>query len=229
MADLPSKAALQKAWEDVQRLHKIHLAKHGVMIPEVSRYDEHQKAMWLAVMHHFEGQDVDKNFMSEVADQDMPHLSQDQQVRHLKRDGWEIQGSKAGLHRLDLSRPSSEFLNNEARKRVRMGATSFEEIKSAYGYRCATCGAQEGEPNPRYGADDVVVLQQGHQDPHKAGDTADNIIPQCQFCNRAYRDDFVFDDKGRAKAVAGMGPIKRASLPVQRKIYKWLQDHLKES
>ena len=225
MTSLPSSSDLQKAWEDLQRLHKTHLAKHGVRLPDVERYDEHQHALWLAVLRHFQDQDVDKNFMSQVAARDMPHLSPDQQVRHLKRAGWEIEGSKAGWHKLNPFRPSSEFLNTEAAKRVRLEAGSFADLKAAFGHRCATCGAQEGEPDPRYGTQ-PVALQQGHQDPRKAGDDTGNIIPQCQFCNRAYRDDFVFDDKGRVNAVASIGPVKRASLPVQRRILAWLKDHL---
>ena len=228
MTSLPSKDDLQKAWEDVQALHRVHLAKHEVKIPDVPRYDEHQHALWLAVLHHFKGEEVDKNFMSQVAARDMPDLSPDQQVRHLKREGWEIQGSKPGLHKLDPFRPSSEFLNAEAAKRARLDVGSFSDIKAAFGHRCATCGAQEGEPDPRYGAE-PVTLQQGHQDPHKAGDDMGNIIPQCQFCNRAYRDDFVFDDKGRVKALAGLGPLKRASAAVQRKAFEWLREHFRES
>ena len=225
MTSLPSKEDLQKAWEDLVRIHKTHLEKHGVKIPGVVRYHEKQKALWLAVLHHFQGEEVSKDFMSEVAERDMPHLGKDQQVRHLKRDGWKIQGSKPGHHKLDPYAPSSEFLNDDIRRRMKMGAASFDDLKAAYGHKCATCGAPEGEPNPRYGDDEKVVLQQGHQDPHKAGDIAENIIPQCQFCNRAYRDDFVFDDKGRVKAVANIRPVRGASRQVKRHIFEWLKNY----
>ena len=30
-----------------------------------------------------------------------------------------------------------------------------------------------------------------------------------QFCNRAYRRDFTFDEKGRTRAVADIGPAQR--------------------
>ena len=144
MASLPSKSKLQAAWEDLKRIHKAHLDQYGVEIPPAGRYEEHQHALWLAVLHHFRGEDVDKNFMSEVAARDMPHLSPDQQVRHLKRKGWEIRGSKPGLHKLDPRMPSSEFLTAERRKAARLAAGSFEDVKAAFGNRCATCGAKEG-------------------------------------------------------------------------------------
>ena len=58
---------------------------------------------------------------------------------------------------------------------MRLKATSSSEIKSIFGGRCATCGAYEGEPDPRYGGENVK-LQQGHKDPCAAGDDYHNII-----------------------------------------------------
>lgn len=43
------------------------------------------------------------------------------------------------------------------------------------------------------------------------------------ICNRSYRGDFVFDDKGRVYAVADTTPVKRASEEVQRKILDYLK------
>lgn len=82
-------------------------------------------------------------------------------------------------------------------------------------------GANEGEPDPRYGSGSVK-LQRGHKDPERPADDPTNIIPQCGACNRAYRDDFVFDDRGRVTAVAAVRPVKRASVAVRRKIRDFL-------
>ena len=79
--------------------------------------------------------------------------------------------------------------------------------------------------SPRYG-EDIVQLQQGHKDPSKSAADKDNIIPQCQFCNQAYRGDFTFDDKDRVRAVADVGPVQRATEEVQRKIFKWQKNYL---
>ena len=59
--------------------------------------------------------------------------------------------------------------------------------------------------------------------PNKPDDIS-NIIPQCPFCNQAYKDDYVFDEKGRVKSVASIGPIKRAGRAVQKMIYEHLKD-----
>ena len=100
-----------------------------------------------------------------------------------------------GSHALNPYKVSPEFETDKRRRQGTLSAKNFDELKEVFGNQCATCGAKEGETNPRYG-DDIVELQRGHKDPDKPM-TLDNIIPQCQFCNRAYRRDYVFDDKGR--------------------------------
>jgi len=155
---------------------------------------------------------------------DNSDLGHDQQIRHLKRDGWHLSGR--GKHKLDPFKPSTEWLNEKTRREVRLNANDFIDIKVAYGNKCATCGAREGRPDSRYG-DDLVELQQGHMDPSKPLDLQ-NIIPQCQFCNWAYRGDFVFDDKGRAWAIADIGPVERSSDSVKSKVFKWLSSLFKD-
>ena len=91
-----------------------------------------------------------------------------------------------------------------------------------YENRCASCGTKEGEPSPRYG-EDKVKLQRGHRDPSKSATDMKNIIPQCQYCNQAYRGDYVFDEKGRVSAIADLRPVQKATKPVQRKVYEWLK------
>ena len=217
---LPTPNELQAAWTELRGIHREYLAVHEVAIPQVAHYEEHAKAIWLAVLWHFRNREVHKDEISAVVRRDMDGAAADQQVRHLKRDGWDI-GPKPGRHRLNPYAPSQELLNVDARKRMRLGADDFNAVKQAFGGRCATCGAREGQPDPRYGREDVK-LQQGHRDPHRAGDNPDNIIPQCQFCNRSYKSDFVFDDRGRAYAVAGVNPVRRASAAVRRLILEWL-------
>lgn len=217
---LPDAEDLQAAWIELQQIHKEHLAVHGVRLPKAEHYADSNKSLWLAVLYLYMDREVHKDEISQIAQRDIPDAGADQQVRHLKRDGWSI-GDKPGVHKLNPYRPSAEFVNEGSRKRARLEANSFSEIKEAFGSRCATCGAREGFPDPRYG-DEKVKLQQGHQDPHGAGDDKKNIIPQCQFCNRTYADDYVFDDKGRVRAVANVRPVQRASESVQRKVLDWL-------
>jgi len=224
---LPDSSDLQAAWGELQEIHKEYLAVHGVKLPKSKHYTDSNKSLWLAMLFLYRDREVHKDEISKLAQRDLKGAGADQQVRHLKRDGWNI-GDKPGLHQLYPYKPSSEWANASAQKTARLKAGSFSELKDAYGGRCATCGAREGMPDPRYG-DQEVMLQQGHQDPSRPGDDKRNIIPQCQYCNQAYRDDYAFDNKGRVYAVASVRPVKRAHKSVQRKILDWLTHHFKEN
>jgi len=218
---IPTQKQLDKAYREAVAVHKKYLARHGVKLPGETTY----KATWLAMLMHYHAKDrsrpVHKDEISGAVRRRHPQAGHDQQVRHLKRDGWNVIGSR-GSHRLDPYRPSPQFVNEQARKRGRLAAGSFDKLKEAFGHSCATCGAAEGRPDVRYGGDDIV-LQQGHQNPAKPGDDLKNIIPQCQFCNRSYKSDFTFDNKGRVRAVAAVGPVQRAGKEVQRAIFEWLK------
>lgn len=215
---LPSVKELKEAYAEAKRIHRVHLDQHGVKLPEWGTY----KSIWLAMLLHFTPNPVHKDVISDAVRRTFPEAGRDQQVRHLKRDGWNITSEGGGSHALaDPYRPAQGFVNERTRRQGRLSAENFDELVQSFGNRCATCGASQGEPDPRYG-EDPVQLQQGHQDPDKSSDDPKNIIPQCQFCNRAYRRDYVFDDRGRAKAVADVGPVKRARMSVQRKIWSYL-------
>lgn len=217
---LPSKEDLQQAWDDLRDIHAKYLQVSGVRIPNTKQYDRYAKSIWLSVLHYYANEEVHKDLISDVCQRDKSNAGRDQQVRHLKRDGWKLTG-KQGYHCLDPYEPSPEWVKTENQRIGRVNAKTFDDIKNIYDYRCATCGAKEGHPSYRYG-EDKVALQRGHKDPWKP-DTKDNIIPQCQFCNRAYRGDFVFDNKGRVSAIADVRPVKRANKEVQKRVFAWLK------
>ena len=221
MNNLPTPEELQQAWEELCGIHSQYLERYEVKLPNSNRYNERAKSIWLAVLHYYRNEHVHKNLISQICQRDNSRLGADQQVRHLKRDGWHLTGT-GGEHLLDPYQPSPEWVTDQKRREGRLDATTFNELQAVYGGRCATCGAEAGKPSPRYG-EDIVELQQGHKDPSQPH-TLDNIIPQCQFCNRAYRGDFTFDDKGRVRAVADVGPVQRATQAVQRKILQWLRN-----
>lgn len=99
---------------------------------------------------------------------------------------------------------------------------SQKAMRTSFGGRCAAYGTRENQPDPRYGGG-PVVLQPGHKDPAKAGDERANIVPQRQFRNRGYKDDFTFDDRGRVRAIAGIGPARRATRDARRRVYERLK------
>ena len=220
MADeIPTSQELDLAYDEVSRIHGEHLNQFGVRLPAKTS----AKWVWLAMLYHRQGERVHKNEISEATRIIFPNAAPDQQVRHLVRDGWNVENIGDGHHVLhDPTQPSQTYLTDRARREGRLSAQTFEDLKAVYGYRCASCGSVEGKVNPRYG-EGAVQLQQGHKDPNGRADDIENIIPQCQFCNQAYRGDFVFDDKGRVEAVADVRPVRRASESVQRRIWKYLK------
>ena len=219
-----SSADIDKYSSEVESIWKGHLRRFDVKLPEVGTLRRIMLAILLAVRDRFGSKEwIHKDDISELIRRENPEAGRDQQVRHLKRDGWNLETKRPGFHRItDPYRPSSEWDSDSVRRNT-LSKGDFEAIKKAYNLRCATCGAIEGEPDPRYGSGDKVQLQQGHMDPEKPLGSG-NVIPQCQFCNRAYRNFFTFDDKGRVRAVASEEPVKKASVPVQKRIHKWLME-----
>ena len=215
---------LQKAWKELKEIHKKHLQKAGVKLPK----ENSAKQIWLAILYDAYKENpnklVDKNEISRIVIQLKPNLGTDQQVRHLKRDGWDLITEKGGHHRINPYKPATNFMYDLKRHEKLIPASNFEEIKKVYNGQCLTCGAKEGEKSWRY--NEKVRLEQGHRDPDKPI-TKDNIIPQCQFCNKAYKGDFTFDERGRVRAVASVDPVKRASEKVQKSIWKFLKSKFK--
>ena len=220
MADRPpTRQQLDAAYDEAARIHKEHLERHGVRLPSKTS----AKWVWLAMLYHNQGERVHKNEISEATRSVFPDAAPDQQVRHLVRDGWNVENIGDGHHILhDPTQPSQTFVTDSTRRQSRLSARDFDDLKEVYGNRCATCGSVEGEVSWRYG-EGVIQLQQGHMNPHDRADDMSNTIPQCQFCNRAYRGDFAFDDKGRVSAVADVRPVRRASESVQRRIWNYLK------
>lgn len=169
-----------------------------------------------------------KHLLDEINNGDSQHL------RHIRRRrGIKIAKRGRSEYYLEDLKLGEAFVNRH--KGVRAGA--FEEIKAVYGYRCATCGAKEGEPHhlPQYRqSKEAVVLHQGHMNPHGPL-IAGNVIPQCQFCNRAYRNWVVFDINGRVIGVSNwefvLKSIKKSYLRIteeSRKIVREIIDLLTE-
>ena len=85
-------------------------------------------------------------------------------------------------------------LKRSLKRLGRVGAETFDELKIWYGNRCATCGANEGKPH--FYKNGTTILEKGHMHPDKKANL-ENIIPQCQHCNKFYKDRFEFDEEGR--------------------------------
>lgn len=158
-----------------------------------------------------------------------------QQARHLAQQaGWYIlSGTRGDSECKDLGITPGKYMlktviepypsYKQLKRTESLNVDSWEQLKSMYNYRCATCGSKEGEKNFLYSASNTT-LQQGHKDPSKPL-TLDNVIPQCQFCNRASRNYFVFDNKGRVEKINDPQFVLRSNKEIQKEMLKILIDN----
>lgn len=197
------------------------------------------KDLWLVLLFKYPKTLIAKDMFAAFIKRFKPASSGDQQVRHLKEDGWDLltwrcpfiddDGTEcvvpAGFYYLQsLNKPSAKFLSNYMRTQALSGLSSsdFSMIKQAYGFKCAVCGIMEHTPDPRKGFA-KVTLQKGHLDPKKGADV-DNIVPMCGYCNQYYKDNFVFNKYGRVYAINEPNIILRSSDDVQLEVYNILKD-----
>lgn len=157
-----------------------------------------------------------------------PEVADVQQARHLaQQKGWYTLSGTRGNSGVRLQSGEYQLITLEkpypAFKGHRIYKTDdWEILKSKYGYRCATCGSEEGRPNIHY-PNTITQLQASHIDPSKQL-VSPNIIPQCQKCNRAYRDFWEFDERGRVRKLANPIVIKRSHEKVRWSVYKLLYE-----
>jgi hypothetical protein len=131
-------------------------------------------------------------------------------------------GGRSGWIMLeDFIKTHKGWAISQAKRNPAIAGKSWESKKAVYGYRCATCGAKEGEVS--YIDNKVVTLDKGHMDPTKEL-SLENTIPQCMTCNGQYRDKAVFDEQGRVVACASTELVDKSSEKVQIQILQRLMD-----
>jgi len=116
--------------------------------------------------------------------------------RQVKNRGWYVNNNHGVYTLISFEKVHPIYYNRN------YVCIDWQEIKEKYNYMCATCGCKEGQEHRYYLKE--VKLQKGHKDPRKVLDM-NNIIPQCQFCNRQDKDRWVYDHNGR---VIGVNNLK---------------------
>lgn len=218
---------IKRRYDDLVQLHRRHLQRYDVKMPS----EGSNKALHLIYLHKYMRMLVHKDTVSAFVRSVNPRAGADQQVRHLAADGWyvlnrgnaisENETVPNGYHMLrDVTTVKPDFLHRRLRRVGRVAATTFEELKAVYDFRCATCGSRENAA-PLLNPDGVVELQQGHMHPGRPP-ALDNTIPQCQYCNQTYRDNFIFDQNGRVTALYNANFVLRSDPSVRNAILRVL-------
>ncbi|MBI3335101.1 MAG: hypothetical protein HY001_01210 [Candidatus Portnoybacteria bacterium] len=230
-----TKREIQGIYKAIKSFHSKHLKTYGVRLPKLKGQKGFTKDALILVYlarGYPKTQKVSKTELTQFIRTFYPQVNDVQQARHLgAQKGWYIAAGgrdnqvvhlKRGEYQLiTLERPYPAFHGHRVSQ---MG--TWEDLKVGYNYRCVTCGSKEGEPNIHW-PPTVTKLQKAHKDPNKPLITG-NMIPQCQKCNRADRNNWVYDERGRVIKLANPNVIKRSDKKVRLKVYKILSREFKK-
>jgi hypothetical protein len=229
----------------VKECHQQYLKEYGVKLPKLEhpkgKFTKDALVLVYLARNYPNTKWVTKEELTHFVRRHYPYTNDVQSARHLgMQSGFYIISSRRGNYipqdkpppnrssylLVTLEVPHPAFLPH---RRSDAGA-EFDEVKRKYDYRCATCGSKENEPNLRYRRQ-RTELQQAHRNP-KLPLEGDNIIPQCQFCNRPDRNYWVYDKRGRVIGIASVEPIRQSiekgylSDQEVQSLYEYLDEYL---
>lgn len=194
-------------WNDLkQEFTNSNAFKMGVRLPK----EKSQKGQTLLYLYQNLNVVVNKADAERVICKRLNIPSKDiQSLRHLsKQNGYDVlQGRdqfenkilKKGEYVLTGFNNVNPYWNLSRRDESDL---DFDSLKKKYKNCCATCGSKEGKKHRKTGQ--IVKLEKGHMDPRQAM-SSDNIIPQCEHCNKIAKDYFVFDQTGFVKKMTPRG------------------------
>jgi len=230
-----SEVEILKIYDKICEYHKKFLDRFGVKLPRLintkGKYTKDALVLIYLAQDYPKTRKVAKEELTNFVRQYYPNVTDVQQARHLGaqkgwfiaaggRDNRDVHLEKGEYQLVTLEKPYPFFHGHRVEK-----TDDWENLKKQYGYRCATCGSREGEPNIHW-PNTITVLQKSHMDPTKPLKPG-NIIPQCQKCNRADRNNWVYDERGRVIKLANPIVIKRSDKEIRWKVYKILYEEFK--
>ena len=233
-------AELLKYYNEISEYYEKYLKEYGVSLPKLKKNKNEYGIGTLVLIYlyvHFK-EPVSKKELKKFLLEYGIDSDDVQQARHLgQQKGWYIISGKRQDKECEeynvkdgeycLISLTEHYPNFTELKRMSdLTDDEWESIKQIYGYRCATCGSKEGELNIHY-PNHKTKLQKGHKDPRKPL-TFNNIIPQCEDCNRQDRNNFVYNDKGRVIKIALPHFVLRSDKDVKEEMYLLLKRDLKK-
>ncbi|MEW6608583.1 MAG: hypothetical protein AB1414_14245 [bacterium] len=217
-------------YEMICKYHDKYLKQHGVKLPKLidkeRNYTKDALVLVYLAQDYPKTRKTSKGELTRFIRQYYPDTADVQQARHLgAQKGWFIVSGTRGNGHMALESGEYKLITLEkpypAFKGHRIEETGdWENLERQYGYRCVTCGSEKGKPHIHW-PNTITRLQKAHIDPNKPL-IRGNIIPQCEKCNRADRNNWVYDERGRVIKLANPNVIKRSDKEVRWKVYKIL-------
>ncbi len=231
-----NKKSIESIYKTLCEFYNKYLKSFGVKLPKLydSRGNFTKDALVLIYLAYDypKTRKVSKGELTKFIRSYYPNTNDVQQARHLgAQAGWWIVAGGRDNIVIKIERGSYQLYTLEQpypgfTKGHRISSTdNWEQIKEKYNFRCATCGSQENKPHFHWPAT-KTILQKAHMDPNKPL-VSGNIIPQCQKCNRADRNRWVYDDKGRVIKLADANFVKNFDKGVRKIIYRVLYKEFK--
>jgi hypothetical protein len=218
---------IKKIYETICEYYEKYLKQYEVKLPKLTDRQGNYTKDALVLVYLAEGyprtKKISKRELTQFIRQYYPDVTDVQQARHLgAQKGWFIASGTRGNMMVTLESGEYQLVTLEEPypffKGHRIEETEeWENLKKQYGYRCAICGSKEGKPHIHWPTT-ITKLQKAHMDPNKPLVTG-NIIPQCEKCNRADRNNWVYDERGRVIKLANPKVIKRSDKKVRWEVY----------
>lgn len=218
----------------IANYHEKYLKKHGVKLPSLKKinglFSKDVLTLVYLAREYPNTKTISKAELTQFIQLYYPNVTDVQQARHLAaQKGWFIlsgtrndntsQELKPGEYKLKTLEDFYPGFTAE-RREANFTGDYWENLKKLYGYKCACCGSVEGKKH-RYMKSVITKLQKGHMNPNKPLEEG-NIIPQCEICNRADRNYWIYDEKGRVIQIANEKVIDSCSEQIKKKIYERL-------
>jgi len=231
-----NKKSVEAIYKTISEYHKKYLEKFGVKLPKLKdlkgNFTKDALVLVYLAYDYPKTRKVSKEELTKFIRSHYPNTNDVQQARHLGAQSgwWVVSGGRDNIV-LKVERGSYQLYTLEEpypgfQQGHRISNTdNWDKIKEEYNYRCATCGSQEGKPHFHWPAT-KTKLQKAHMDPNKPL-VAGNIVPQCQKCNQADRNRWVYDAKGRVIKLADAKFVKNFDKEVREKIYRILYKEFK--
>ena len=99
--DILSEETLLNAYYEVVQSWERNLRIYEVKLPPY----ETASGLWLAILWLNRSREIHKQAIAKVVGHYRPGLGRDQQVRHLKEDGWNDVSGRKGWHKIDFGYP----------------------------------------------------------------------------------------------------------------------------
>lgn len=237
---------IKEIYETIIKPHwEKYLKKKGIKLPRLEKIEKGERKYTIDALvlvylakDYPNNKPVSKKELTEFVRKFYPKITDVQQARHLGRQKgfYIVSGQRKNYKHIQKKKgielkPGDYYLvslekpypNWSPERREGIKNKDFKEIKKKFKNRCATCGSKEGKPNLK-NPNRITTLHIAHIDPN---DPQQGFIPQCDECNRAYRNWFVFDGQGRVRTIASWEVVLRASEEVQFEVYKKLYEKYK--